>query len=590
MMTRLWAALNQGTRRRLKLAVLGSMLVAALDVIGVALIVPLTQLLTDPKNRSGALKRIADIFGNPAQGSLAMILAGIIFLTFLVKGIFTLFFRWWVVGFVNDHAAEQADDLFRRYMYSPYPFHLKRNAAELLRTLNSSVNTAYVSVLNSAMVVITNMATMIAIGGVLLVMRPIPALAAVVYFGFVSVVFMRYAKSRAHLAGAELQSAQHVQLKASLQGLGGIKEVTIRGTQSQFVDSYAHARSRTAKAQQMASFLNEAPRYIVEMVFILGIAVMCAVIFGQTNTTRATATLALFVVAGFRIMPNITQMMGAINTLRVGKRGVDLVLTDFDLLDEPQASDAQTAPMSLSKGLSVHDVKFRYPNSDDSALQGVSFELPVGQSIAVVGASGAGKTTLVDLILGLYDPTEGTISADGLSIGENRQAWQRSIGLVPQEVYLLDETIATNITFGEPADAFEPERLAEAVTRAQLDDLIAELPDGLETVIGERGVRLSGGQRQRIGIARALYVRPSLLVLDEATSALDNETERRITDTIDALHGELTMIVVAHRLSTVRRCDQLIFMADGKIVKTGGPELALEVEKNGYADILAEVG
>ncbi len=569
MITRLWAVLKPGARRRLKFATLGSLLVALLEVVGVALIVPLTQLLTDPDNRSGLLKRIADAFGDPSDGSLAIILAGIIFVMFLFKGLFTLIFRWWVVGFINDHAAEQADDLFRRYMYSPYPFHLRRNSAELLRTLNTAVNLAYVSVLNASMVLTTELVTISAIGGVLLVMRPVPAIATVVYFGVVATVFMRFVKSRAQHAGIELQETQRLQLKASLQGLAGIKEVQVRGTQPYFIDSYADARHRTAKAQRMSSFLGEAPRYVIEMVFILGIAVMCAVIFAQVNTTQATATLALFVVAGFRILPSLTRVMGGINALRVGEKGVDLVLADIHdlpLVDAPATNADRT---TLDRALTVQDLTFSYPDADVAAVREVNFDLPAGHSLAIVGASGAGKSTLVDLILGLYEPVGGKILADGTNIRANIASWQRSIGLVPQEVYLLDDTITSNITFGEVAEGFDPARLAEAVSRAQLDDLIADLPEGLDTMIGERGVRLSGGQRQRIGIARALYVRPRLLVLDEATSALDNETERRITDTIDALHGELTMIVVAHRLSTVRRCDQLVFMADGRIESVG---------------------
>lgn len=569
MTTRLWRALDSPTRRRLMLATLGSMLVAALEVIGVGLIVPLTQLLTDPSNRSGLLERIADLTGDPSDGALAIILAGTIFVMFLFKGVFTLMFRWWVMGFVNTHAAEQADDLFRRYMHGPYAFHLRRNSAELLRTLNTSVNQAYVTVLNAGMILITEAVTITAIGIVLLAMRPVPAIAAMTYFGVTAVVFMRYAKNRAHRAGVELQETQRTQLKASLQGLAGIKEVQVRGTQQHFIESYAESRLRTAKAQQMSSFLGEAPRYVVEMVFILGIAVMCTVIFAQVNTTQATATLALFVVAGFRIMPSITRVMGGINALRVGKNGVELVLADFDELPTPNAEGRVTQKSTLDRELAVRDLTFSYPKSDQAALRGISFSIPVGRSLAIVGASGAGKTTLVDLILGLYEPTAGEIAADGTNIQSNLAAWQRSIGLVPQEVYLLDDTITANITFGEPAADFSSERLEEAVKRAQLDDLVSDLPEGLGTMIGERGVRLSGGQRQRIGIARALYLRPELLVLDEATSALDNETERRITDTIDSLHGELTMIVVAHRLSTVRRCDQLIFMTEGKVESIG---------------------
>lgn len=569
MFGRLWGALDRGTRRRLELATFGSLVVAFLEVVGVALIVPLTQLLTDADHPSGLLSQISQAFGNPTQGKLAIYVTSIIFVTFLAKGLFTLFFRYWVIGFVNLHAAEQADNLFRRYMYGPYSFHVKRNSAALLRTLNDSVNLAYVAVLSAGMVIITEGTTMLAIGLVLLVMRPLPAVVALVYFGIAGFALMRFARRRAHAAGVELQEAQRSQYQASIQGLGGIKEVQVRGTQPHFIETFDESRRRAALAQRTAGFLAEAPRYVVEMVFILGIAVMCAIIFSQTNTTRGTATLALFVVAGFRIMPSITRVMGAFNTIRVGVYGVELVLDDVEGLPGPSRDMTTLEPFALRDKISIRDVEFSYADAELPALQGINLDLPAGRSLAIVGSSGAGKTTLVDLLLGLYGPTSGEICADGVPINTNRDAWQRSIGLVPQEVYLLDDNIAANITFGEPIEAFGPERLIEAVSRAQLDDLVAELPDGLETMIGERGVRLSGGQRQRIGIARALYVRPQLLVLDEATSALDNETERRITDTIDALHGQLTMVVVAHRLSTVRRCDQLIFMADGQIESVG---------------------
>lgn len=565
----LWGLLEPGARRRLELATAGSLLIALLEVVGVALIVPLTQLLTDPHNRSGLLRRIADALGDPSQGTLTIALAGIIFAMFLIKGICTLSIRWWTLGFIELHSAHRADELFRRYLYSPYAFHLKHNSAELLRTLNAGVSTAYSSVVSAMMVLITEGMTVLAIGMVLLVARPVPALAAMVYFGVTAWVFMRYVRGRAHKAGVELQETQRTQFQASLQGLAGIKEVQVRGTQGYFIDSYAESRRLAALAQRMSAFLGESPRYVVEMIFISGIAVMCAVIFSQVNSTQATATLALFVVAGFRFMPSITRMMGAFNALRVGRSGIELVLADLAALPETDSRNPDAKPLVLERGLSVKNVVFSYPEAEHPALRGVSFELPVGRSLAIVGASGAGKTTLVDLILGLYEPSGGEIAADGVRITADRDAWQRSIGLVPQEVYLLDDTIAANITFGEDHNKLDADRFAKAVSRAQLDDLLADLPEGADTMIGERGVRLSGGQRQRIGIARALYVQPQLLVLDEATSALDNETERKITDTIDSLHGELTMIVVAHRLSTVRRCDQLIFMSGGKIESIG---------------------
>ncbi len=569
LMRKLWDALEAGARTRLKFATLGLLVVAGLDVIGVGLVVPLTQLLTDPDNPSGLVESLSDLLGNPSQSTLALELTAIIFVMFLTKGLFSLWFRWWILGFINLNAADRADDLFRRYLAAPYGFHLRRNSAELLRTLNTAIDQAYISVISSAMIFLSEAVTMLAVTSVLLVLRPGPAVVALVYFTVVGWAFMRFVRRKAVAAGVELQETKRLQLKSSLQALGGIKEVTVRGVQKPFAEEYQDARVRTAKAQQTAGFLNEAPRYVIETIFIMGIAVMAAVIFTGNDPNQATATLALFVAAGFRMMPSISRVMGAVNALRVGTKGVDLVLADFDALEPAPAFGEVSGRVVIDESVRVDDLHFSYPDAEEPALRGVSFTLPAGESLAVVGASGAGKTTLVDLILGLDRPGAGRIFMDGIAIDDDLGEWQRAIGLVPQDVYLLDDTIEANITFGRADEVDDPNRLAEAVARSQLGDLIAELPVGLGTIIGERGVRLSGGQRQRIGIARALYIRPQLLVLDEATSALDNQTERRITDTIDSLHGELTMIVVAHRLSTVRRCDQLIFMADGQIESTG---------------------
>jgi ABC-type multidrug transport system fused ATPase/permease subunit len=565
----LYRFLDDATRRRLKIAVMGLLAVSVFEMIGLILLLPLMQMFAGASTDSGALGRVADFFGNPSDGGLAVILAAIVFGAFLIKGLFTLFFRWWMIGFLNVQAAHTAAALFRRYLGAPYALHLRRNSADLVRTVQEGVNQTFMNTVIGILTIVSEGTTIFAVAAVLAVLRPIPALGMVAYFTIVGYGFLRIVRRRAQRASRELIESAADVYQAAFQGLGGIKEVQVRRKQSYFLGRYEDARVVYAKATQMALFLGEAPRYVMEMLFIVGIALMSIIVFAGNEAQQGAATLGLFVAAGFRILPSMVRMFAAVNTMRIGAEGMKIVVRDLDDLAPPHAATGEVPILGLNDRITIEGVGFTYDGTDRSVLNGIDLEIPAGRSLAVVGSSGAGKTTLVDLILGLHLPTEGRILIDGENLVDVMPAWQRAIGLVPQDVFLLDDSLRANIAFGEADDEIDAARLDEAVHRAQLADLVDSLPDGLATFIGERGVRLSGGQRQRIGIARALYLRPKLLVLDEATSSLDSQTERYITDTIDSLHGHQTMLIVAHRLSTVRRCDQLIFMRQGRIETVG---------------------
>lgn len=565
----LYETMTQAMRRRLKWAFAGTLASGLFDVIGLALVLPLMQLLTDPDDRSGAVGAIARSLGDPTTSTLVVALAGAVLGAFLLKGIFNLVLRWWITGFIKRQQAEMSVELFERYMTAPYPFHLERNSAELIRTLDKATAQAYSGAVSASLVVASEGVTLLSALGVLLVARPVPALAAGVYFGILGVAFLRGVRRRANRAGSELMEASRVSTQAALQGLGGIKEVLVRGTAPYFLATYRESQLLQAEAGRVQSYLSSAPRYLIEMMFMVGVAVLATVTFAVSGTDAGASTLGLFVAAGFRMMPSLSQATGAVTTVRVCRPAIELVLNDRELLRPPAESVQPPEPLRLVDEVRVRDLRYRYDGSDHDVLHGVSFSIRAGESVALVGSSGAGKTTLVDIVLGLLQPTGGAVEIDGVSVSRVRERWQRSIGLVPQDVYLFDDSLRANIAFGEPDELIDEERMVEAVHRAQLDELVADLPKGLGTFVGERGVRLSGGQIQRIGIARALYLRPQLLVLDEATSALDNVTERKITSTIDALRGHVTMLVVAHRLSTVRRCDKLVFMSGGSIESIG---------------------
>jgi ATP-binding cassette, subfamily B, bacterial PglK len=351
-----------------------------------------------------------------------------------------------------------------------------------------------------------------------------------------------------------------------------VKEIKLRNVGDDFSDRFLEARRRSAHAGADGTVYSELPKYAFDVIFVVGVALLAGGLFATDQGGEPLVTLGLFVAAGSRLLPSVVRLLGAVALVRVAEAPLRLVLDelkDLETSEHTYASRARRSGPVPSGDIVVENLWYRYPGTDVDVLKGVDLLIPSGTSLAVVGSSGAGKSTLVDLVLGLHEPTSGRITAGGIDILDNLVGWQSTLAVVPQEVYLADASLRANIAFGDRPEDIDDARVMEAVRRSNLEGVVDELPDRLETWVGERGVRLSGGQRQRVGIARALYRQPRVLVLDEATSALDNKTERRITETIGLLSGDITVIVVAHRLSTVRHTDRLVFL-DGGVVKAAG--------------------
>ena len=542
------------------------------EIVGLLIILPLIQMLSGASTETGALGHISAFFGHPSDGTLATILAAILLGAYLSKGVATIAFRWWLLGFLNGQEARNSAELLRRYMAAPYLLHLERNSSEMVRTLNESIVQVYSNVVLGLLNALAEGSTVFAIVGVLLVLRPVPALIAIVYFGVVGIGFSRLVKRRAGAAGERFHEAAGDMYQSAFHAIGGVKEIKVRQRMAYFADDFERNRLRFGESKRMVQFLTDIPRYVLEVMFYVGIALLTVIVYQTSNTTQVVGELALFVAAGFRVLPSLIRLLASINSLRAGRRGLDLVVDDLRNLppfDPATAEGSDGDRLPLNDNVRFDHVSFRYPSSDDDVLHDLDFEVPAGQYVAVVGPSGTGKSTLVDVLLGLHHLERGRVLVDEVDVATCLPSWQRSIGLVPQDVYLLDESLRANIAFGEDPDDIDDERVAEAVRLAQLDEFVVDLPEGISTFVGERGVRISGGQRQRIGIARALYRNPEILVLDEATSALDNETERRIIETIESLHGRLTIVVIAHRLSTVRNCDKLVFLEAGQVAAQG---------------------
>lgn len=561
--------IDHPTRRRLVLSIVLSALLAVLDMVGVVAMLPMMQYVTGQPLDSGAVGSVSDLLGNPSPRGLVLVLALIIFGTFVVKDVAALLVRRWQLRFMARQNVSISTGMLEGYLTAPYWWHLRQNTGDKLWAIQGAVSMGYTGGLSSALSALTEVFTIVFIFGSLLVISPAIALAAATYFGVAAFVVQRVIRPRIQAAGERTRVASQAVSTSSLQSLTAVKEIRLRRAHQSFVDEFRTKSAEGADADVHAAVLTSLPSYFLEIVFVLGIGVLAAVATTGGSAEDGLVLLGLFVAAGTRVLPSSVRLISALSGVRYARAPLEHLVTVSRAMRQSRSEEtAQVVTEVVPRGdIAVRDLRFAYPDRPDmDVLAGVDLDIPFGTSLAVIGMSGAGKSTLVDVLLGLHTPRSGQLTAGGVSVFDNLPAWQKQLAVVPQEVTLLDTSIRANIAFDEDVD---PVRLQAAIDRAQLNDLIADLPHGLDTAAGERGMRLSGGQRQRIGIARALYRNPSLLVLDEATSALDNQTERSITDTIEGLHGSMTVVVVAHRLSTVRHCDRLVFMESGVVASSG---------------------
>lgn len=561
------------TKQQLLVAAAGSVLIGLMDTFAIALVLPLVDLTTGRGNASGPVRTVANLLGTHDRHTLSIWLTGLVVGLFVLKDLGSMWFSWWLGGFISRERVLTSARLLDYYLRAPYTEMSSRSSAELMTTMDYSVLQLFSLTINGLM---NALSSAIAIGLVvvtLLVLAPIPTGVLIVYFSVAAVGYLRLIKPRTNAAGKLLNASSIRGWRAAFAALGAMKEVNLRGSQAFFVDGYRDAQLQGAHAGRLAGFISGLPKYILEIFFIVAVGLVLLVNAStESQSSAALGLIALFVAAGFRLLPAVTALVSNASSIRLGADSLDVVqaeLANARRLPREASSRTSGSRMRIADQLEAADVGFRYPGAEADVLRSISFELPKGSSLALVGTSGAGKTTLVDMVLGLHRPTQGAILVDGVDIAHDRPAWRQSVGYVPQEIYILETTLAENIAFDCPREAIDAAQLERVIRQAQLEELVAELPNGVDTWLGERGTRLSGGQRQRVGIARALYREPDLLVFDEATSALDNETEHRISQTIEALRHEMTIIIVAHRLSTVRHADQVAFMKDGRIVSIG---------------------
>lgn len=553
-------------RRFLGFYVVATSALALLDIAALGLLAITLTAMVNPDSTVIAVPVLGEVSKDAVVWMLAAISALIV-----LKGVFAVGLQWVATRRFAVYELEIGDQLFDAYIRAPWTERLKRNTAQLVRLADVGIANATAGFLLPVATLPSLVTTFLAVLVMLVVVQPLTAVITLVYLGVIAVTLYFGVSRRALVAGRVNRDYSFKVASLMTEMVGALKEITLRG-QAPEVARVVHAnREHTTRARANLSFLGGLPRYVLEAALVGGFLLIGAVTYASGGQAAAISAVAFFGVAGFRMVPALTAFQAVMTQTASTIPHVRAVIVDIAASKEyiANAERVGQAPIADSPvSLELSGVEFTYPGSRTPAVTGIDLSVPLGSSLALVGSSGSGKTTLVDVLLGLLVPSDGSIALDGQPLEDVLAAWRSRVGYVPQDVSLFDASVAQNVALTWTED-YDRDRVREALRRAQLLDVIEAREGGLDARIGDRGMALSGGQRQRIGIARALYVDPLVLVMDEATSALDTKTESDVSRAIAELEGEVTVISVAHRLSTIRSSHQVCFMKDGRIVARG---------------------
>lgn len=554
---------------------------AGFELLGVTAILPFVEAAVAPGKviQNRYVMKIAPVLGITNANELLMFMGVGLILVYIVKNVFLFYANYIQFDFATRIEKELSVKMLHSYMSRPYTFFLNTNTSEILRGCNTDTSCVY-AIIDFLCNIISQVLTVAMIGVFLIYTDPVIAISILFLMLIVLFAMIILFKPTIKKAGIKNQELLTLKSKILVQATSGIKEIFVMQRKELFLDAYDEASDRSRKVQRTYNILSASPDRIVEGVCISGIiGIVCIrLVNNSAGMIDFIPKLAAFAMSAFKILPSIGKIANRMTGIIYNRPGLINVyrnMTEANRYAEQMKQyvahkkrDAEQ-PMDLGfqNKLLINHVSWQYENQKTPVLTDVQLAIHKGESIAFIGASGAGKTTLSDIILGLLQPARGTVEMDGIDVYMIPMQWAHIVGYVPQSIFLLDDTVRNNIAFGLPAETIEDKYIWEALEKAQLKDFVENLPCGLDTIVGERGVKFSGGQRQRVAIARALYNKPEILVLDEATAALDNETETAVMESIDALQGQITMIIVAHRLTTIRNCDRIYEIKDGVAVE-----------------------
>ncbi len=554
---------------------------AVLEACSVSMVIPVVGVVIDENSiqKYEIVRNIYNALHMQSITQFALLMMTALILIFIIKNIYLYWQLKLMYRFVYTNQFRTSERMMKNYLRKGYEFYLNADTAVIQRNITSDVNNMYALILSllqlisEVIVFVVLLGVMVASDWKMTVIIALPLLATLF-------IIKKVVKPIMNKAGKENQDFYSGLFKWISQTVQGIKEVKIAGKEQYFTEEYIKCGRGYVNAVQKYTLYNSIPRLLIETVCIASLVGYMMILVSQGESVKeVTAVLSAFVVAAVRMMPCANRINNQLTSMAFYQpffMGVSDNLQDEISGKNTDMSFAEVAKEKLpvKKSIELRDITYHYPNAEPLIFDHADMEIPVGAAVGIVGASGAGKTTVVDILLGLLDIQTGGVYADGGSIKENYRSWLKNVGYIPQMIFMLDDTIRKNVAFGIAGEEIDEERLWEVLKEAQLDEFVKSLPEGADTSIGERGIRISGGQRQRIGIARALYYDPEVLILDEATSALDNDTEAAIMDSINSLHGRKTLIIIAHRLQTIEKCDMIYRVENGKAVLERGKETA----------------
>ena len=539
-----------------------------LETISIGLIIPLISLLSNANTtvQPALIKLITIYLNKPTAEHLVLIaLFGMVFL-YIIKAIFLIFLSWRLNSFVFDVQNSLSQRLYSLYMRQPYSFHLYKNSGALIANVTTEVTVFTFNIMLPLMVLSTEV--LIVIGMILLIfyIEPLGSIVVISVFTIVSVIFQRLTNPKIKKCGSKRQFHESMRLQHLQQGFGGVKEIKLLAKEDSFLKQYEFHNFSASRVGKVHQTLMQLPRLWIELLAVICMTILVFFMLTQgKNLISILPVLGLFAGSAFRLMPSLNRILNALQQIKYATPVIELLNGELNNLKISNDYRKAETRFSFRNKFQLCNIDFTYPKASKKAVDNISISINCGEQIGFIGESGSGKSTIVDIILGLLPVDNGKIIVDNIDITYNMRSWQDQIGYVPQVIFLIDDSIKKNIAFGVDENEIDEDAIKMAIKAAQLDDFILSLPEGLNTSVGERGVRLSGGQRQRIGIARALYNNPKVLLLDEATSALDSETEAEVMESINSLHGEKTIIIVAHRISTLSSCDKIFRIDKGKI-------------------------
>ena len=546
-----------------------------LESLGIAMIAPVMQVVIDPRQveESKVLSGIYNFFNLQSTTQLAAIIMFSLILIFVIKNVFLYFMNVVQLRFVYTNQFATSRRMMINFMQRPYEYYLNADTTVIQRNITSDVNNLYALIL-SCLQLFSEIIVFICLVAILLSQDARMTLTIATLLVIVLLVIKFFIKPVMVKAGQDNQDYYSGLYKWIYESVTGIKEIKVSAKENYFINGYADCGAGYVNAVQKYNLYNSTPRLLIETIAIAGmVGYMLVVMASGTNLTSLLPQLTVLAAAAARLLPSANRINNYLTSIAYFEPFLDNVSDNLqmEIHDESisyNSEDYRTKgsvdKLPVEKSIVMEGITYKYPGTDKLILDDAGMEIPVGKSVGIVGTSGAGKTTIVDVLLGLLEPEKGRILADGVDVKTNYKGWLKNIGYIPQTIFMTDSTIRKNVAFGVPDDEIDDNKVWQALREAALDEFVKELPEGLDTEIGERGIRLSGGQRQRIGIARALFEDPEVLVLDEATSALDNETEAAIMDSINRLHGRKTLVIIAHRLQTIEKCDMIYSIGEGK--------------------------